>query len=350
MSGSTPGERLSDGRRSPSDSPNCLRRSTSRSRPLAAELLGTTPEDGVGLDYLSIVECRQAVELTLRLFATGALDGIEARRRLRRVDGSWVAVTVRGHAVRRVSGRGPVLVLAAYTPAGQERPAVTAELQAEVPSRMLALVPDVAHPAVGILDHRWRVAQLSTDVDVLLGHQPAALIGASILEMTHPADAGDLLLAFARATSEVNATVRVRFRDRYHRWRPATAVVTVLKGRAAGRLGFVLAANDEPDSSGERQRAVALEHHLQRIAAEVQAAGVLRVRGLYADASRVPALSDLSGRQWEVVSRLAQGERVPAIASELYLSQSTVRNHLSAIFRKLGVHSQRELLALLRRD
>jgi DNA-binding NarL/FixJ family response regulator len=77
---------------------------------------------------------------------------------------------------------------------------------------------------------------------------------------------------------------------------------------------------------------------------------VLRVLGPTADAFRVPALSELSRRQWDVVSRLARGERVSTIATELYLSQSTVRNHLSAIFRKVGVHSQRELLALLRRD
>ncbi|MGN6472198.1 MAG: LuxR C-terminal-related transcriptional regulator, partial [Mycobacteriales bacterium] len=35
-------------------------------------------------------------------------------------------------------------------------------------------------------------------------------------------------------------------------------------------------------------------------------------------------------------------------ARELYLSPTTVRNHLSAIFQRFGVHSQRELLDLLR--
>jgi DNA-binding CsgD family transcriptional regulator len=39
---------------------------------------------------------------------------------------------------------------------------------------------------------------------------------------------------------------------------------------------------------------------------------------------------------------------VPAVARDLYVSQSTVRNHLSAIFHLFGVHSQAELLALLR--
>ena len=57
-----------------------------------------------------------------------------------------------------------------------------------------------------------------------------------------------------------------------------------------------------------------------------------------------PGLEALSSRQWEIVTRLLRGERVPRIARAMYLSPSTVRNHLSTIFRKLGVHSQAELI------
>jgi DNA-binding CsgD family transcriptional regulator len=63
-----------------------------------------------------------------------------------------------------------------------------------------------------------------------------------------------------------------------------------------------------------------------------------------------PALDLLTPRQREVVSRLARGDLVTDIARDMRLSQSTVRNHLSAAFRKVGVHSQRGLLALLGRD
>lgn len=42
------------------------------------------------------------------------------------------------------------------------------------------------------------------------------------------------------------------------------------------------------------------------------------------------------------------GERVQTIASEMHLSGSTVRNHLAVIYRKVDVHSQDELLAVLR--
>ena len=60
-----------------------------------------------------------------------------------------------------------------------------------------------------------------------------------------------------------------------------------------------------------------------------------------------PALRELSQRQLEILRRLLGGERVPIIARDLHLSQSTVRNHLSAIFHRFRVHSQAELLAKL---
>ena len=48
-----------------------------------------------------------------------------------------------------------------------------------------------------------------------------------------------------------------------------------------------------------------------------------------------------------MVTRLLAGKRVPAIAEALFVSQSTVRNHLSSVFRKLNVQSQQELIDLL---
>jgi DNA-binding NarL/FixJ family response regulator len=56
-------------------------------------------------------------------------------------------------------------------------------------------------------------------------------------------------------------------------------------------------------------------------------------------------LEVLSERQSQVLGRLISGERVSTIARSLFVSESTVRNHLSAIYRKAGVHSQSELLA-----
>jgi len=52
----------------------------------------------------------------------------------------------------------------------------------------------------------------------------------------------------------------------------------------------------------------------------------------------------LSERQIEVAALVAQGVRVAQVAKQLFVSQHTVRNHLKAIFAKLDIHSQAELM------
>lgn len=59
----------------------------------------------------------------------------------------------------------------------------------------------------------------------------------------------------------------------------------------------------------------------------------------------VEVLADLSARQREVVLLVAEGLSVARVADRLGVSQHTVRNHLKAVFKKLGVHSQVELVA-----
>jgi DNA-binding CsgD family transcriptional regulator len=107
------------------------------------------------------------------------------------------------------------------------------------------------------------------------------------------------------------------------------------------------------DSSAASQhvtsdRTEQLEHHLWRIDLELRAAGLLPVATQTRDSDLAPRLAELSSRQREILSRLLAGERVPEIARAIYLSPTTVRNHLTAVFRKFGVHSQVELLAVIR--
>lgn len=52
----------------------------------------------------------------------------------------------------------------------------------------------------------------------------------------------------------------------------------------------------------------------------------------------------LTTREGDILVRLMNGERVSRIAADLYLSPSTVRSHLSSVFKKVGVHSQAELI------
>ncbi len=59
---------------------------------------------------------------------------------------------------------------------------------------------------------------------------------------------------------------------------------------------------------------------------------------------------ELSEREKQVAAHLAAGLRVAGVASELCIAEITVRNHLRNIFAKLDVHSQPDLIALLRRE
>lgn len=96
------------------------------------------------------------------------------------------------------------------------------------------------------------------------------------------------------------------------------------------------------------ERVANLERRLWRIAREFEGADMFSAVTNRPDPYALPGVDELSPRQWEVLTRLLHGERVPRIAAELFLSQSTVRNHLADIFKKLGVHSQEELLDLFR--
>lgn len=61
-----------------------------------------------------------------------------------------------------------------------------------------------------------------------------------------------------------------------------------------------------------------------------------------------PELSSLSDREREVLVELVSGSRVPAISKKLFISPHTVRNHLKAMFRKLDVANQTELIERVR--
>jgi PAS domain S-box-containing protein len=57
-----------------------------------------------------------------------------------------------------------------------------------------------------------------------------------------------------------------------------------------------------------------------------------------------PSLAGLSRRESEVVRLLLENHRVSSIATMLGVCKNTVRNHLTSAFRKIGVHSQAELV------
>jgi DNA-binding CsgD family transcriptional regulator len=55
----------------------------------------------------------------------------------------------------------------------------------------------------------------------------------------------------------------------------------------------------------------------------------------------------LTPREADIVVRVNQGERNRRIAEELGVNEQTVKNHIAAVYKKLGVSSRVELLNLL---
>jgi DNA-binding NarL/FixJ family response regulator len=68
-------------------------------------------------------------------------------------------------------------------------------------------------------------------------------------------------------------------------------------------------------------------------------------RWFVAPAPRSAAERLLSGREQEVLGRLALGRSNQGIALDLHVSESTVRNHLTSVYAKIGAESSREAVA-----
>jgi len=69
-------------------------------------------------------------------------------------------------------------------------------------------------------------------------------------------------------------------------------------------------------------------------------------QALVLDMQTGSAESALSERELEILRLAQRGLPNPQIAQSLHISPGTVRNHLSAIYRKLGVHSRHEALQI----
>jgi DNA-binding CsgD family transcriptional regulator len=202
--------------------------------------------------------------------------------------------------------------------------------------------PDAAQPdgggsaVAGWADRQLLLLQVGGDTG-LLGQPAEQLVGRSLLTLFTLDDLTSVLFALghlAGSHESVGLTVRLANPDaggaRY------LLVLTPIGTSPA--CGFAL----QPIADGEADPLLPLRRFGQGIAA----AG--SVRELTVDRAR-SALSELTSRELQIVNRLLAGDRVPAISRQLYLAQSTVRNHLSAVFGKLGVRSQQELIVLLRR-
>lgn len=99
-------------------------------------------------------------------------------------------------------------------------------------------------------------------------------------------------------------------------------------------------------ATGQLERAQRLESALARGDEGLQEAATLALRGRGAR-RRDPedGWAGLTGAEAEVAQLAAAGVSNPQIAERLYMSRSTVKTHLSRVYKKLGVGNRTELAA-----
>jgi DNA-binding NarL/FixJ family response regulator len=61
-----------------------------------------------------------------------------------------------------------------------------------------------------------------------------------------------------------------------------------------------------------------------------------------------PKIGDISARQREILELVVEGLSNAEIAGRLYLSESTIKQHLRAVYRELGVHNRTEAAKAMR--
>jgi PAS domain S-box-containing protein len=311
--------------------------------PALADVLGATVEELTGspsLDWLA-PDDRHAAQLGFQALADGYLTGYQAVRRLAdpqdpdQLFSVWVST---------VDLDGTRVGLASAIPAARH----DNQFRAGPP---VANVPEPGNVVLGTVDGYWRVDRISQDVTPLLGLTPEQVAGQPVLGVIHPSDVPAFLAAVEHARRGQRAVrLTLRLNALSGDWIEVTVVLATIAPGEPPPLAFALIRNDAAAGPHQKDspRETRLEAHMLRIADELQAAGLIpRLQQLPALADE-PQLGALTSREWAVLTRLLDGQRASAIAADLYVSQSTVRNHLSSIYAKLGVHSQVDLIRLMR--
>ncbi len=313
----------------------------------AAELLGVVRADDVQLKDLVFADRQISTPRASDLLATGVLETVHGQFRFRRPDGVVVGAWCWARAIRSPHGAdlGLVGIQAAVGSDGSNDAVVSAPVVS-----VLADGATLGDPLVGLrLDERWQVERVTPRSP----NRPDPLDvspGAFVLDLVDRQQRTDLLGAFALATTGVPVIVRLQMiSGEGTTTKLVSAVVSLDRRHEAALFVLELYTVEDPVTYEDAARAIELELRLSRIDAAIRRAEVLAGSDGLIDAFGIPELDGLSDRQIEIVARLVQGRRVPDIARHMYLSQSTVRNHLVAVFRKFHVNSQAELIETLRR-
>jgi len=299
---------------------------------LAEQLFGARAGELVGSDVLARIHPldRDAARTAYAAMAADVIDGYQVRRRIVRPDGSELTVNVSG---RRVDD--PVHPLGLWVLIPLSEPSTELEM----------LMMETSGVVLAVTDHDWQIDYMSADAG-LLGAQGSELRGFPLLGLVHPSAAEEFLAAVARtAADRLAVTLLTRMRAGDGRWADRYCLLIPICEHQPPRLGVIISAGPSGASSGPS--GIHLDKHARHAALEVQA---MKVLDALPALTRLSHGNELSARQTEILARLVAGQRPADVARSMFLSPSTVRSHLSAVYREFDVHSEAELLSALLRS
>jgi DNA-binding NarL/FixJ family response regulator len=170
--------------------------------------------------------------------------------------------------------------------------------------------------AVELLDavERMRPQAVLTDIRMPPGHHMEGIEAARTIRARHP-DVGVVVLS--QHSDELYA---------YELLKDGTAGLAYLLKERVSDLDALVRTLREVVGGGSVIDAKVVEVLLGRRARQEE--------------SRLDALSP---RELEVLGKMAEGRTNPVIARALFMSESTVEKHVSAIFSKLGLSEEKEI-------
>ena len=170
--------------------------------------------------------------------------------------------------------------------------------------------------AVELLDavERMQPHAVLTDIRMPPGHHMEGIEAARTIRSRHP---------------EVGVVVLSQYSDElyaYELLKDGTAGLAYLLKERVSDLEALVRALREVVRGGSVIDAKVVEALLGRRAREEES-----------------ALGTLSPREREVLAKMAEGSTNPVIARRLFMSESTVEKHVSAIFSKLGLSEEKDV-------
>lgn len=279
----------------------------------------------------------EAAKRSMALVASGVIDGYTRHATFRMPSGEVKECDLRITACTEESRQHAVVSVLPLNWASEDANALVA-----------AQADDTL--TMGTVNGQWVVDRITTAQHADAAFESAQLLNRSVFVVLHPEDVGELMFVAAQASRQRSAAFgRIRLRSSGGGWTWRRVGLQPLDVAPSQGYAFILFNGAFPDVFGQAgDRDDDLEGVVETTVGHIRASAVAGWMVTFPTALQLPELSALTAREYEILLRLAAGERVRIIASSLHLSESTVRNHLTAIFRKMGVGSQTELLALLR--